>query len=707
MRKITTITAFLTLLFLLTGILWADGIIIPTPIRDLPQPTPLAIKYHRVNIDVNNQVAIVKIDQVFKNPNNYQLEGRYLFPLPEDAAISKFAMDVDGKMVDATLLSKDEARKVYEDIVRQMRDPALLEYVDKNTFSARIFPIPANGEKRIKLEYTDMLKMDNGLVKLVYPLSTEKFSSRPLEEVTVSVKIKSKLPIKNVYSPSHNISVTRVNDYTVEASYEKNNTLPDKDFVLYYSVSQKDFGLNLVTYKEDPSSDGYFLLLLSPKEETNKTKIMPKEIVFVIDTSGSMNDTGKIDYAKKTLKFCLSKLNPGDYFNVVSFSDNIHLFSDKNIKATPANKQKSLKFAEKLDANGGTNIYEAMTTSLKLFSQNNKPRYLIFLTDGLPTVGNTKPADILETVRKHNKNTRLYTFGVGYDVNTILLDQLANNNKGVPAYVNPGEELETAISSFYSKISEPVLSDITLKFSKIKTSDIYPKDLPDIFKGSQLVAVGRYKGSGNSLITLTGTQSGKTKTFVYEASFNKSETSGEFIAQLWAMRRIGYLLENIRIKGENKELIDEIISLSKKYGIITPYTSFLVKEDAPASYEKEEARDLFMGQSSSISQSAPASGKQAVQTSKNIQAMKQSTNNQYAPQNEEDYTVNIKQIGNKTFYLKKGVWVDSEYKGGKTIKVKFLSKKYYQLTNDTSLAKYLSAGDKVIVCYKGKVYEIE
>lgn len=700
MKKSLFLGVFILCLLALTAISWADGFIIVHPLPDLPTPTPLSVKYHRVNINVDNQISIVKIDQMFKNPNNRQLEGTYLFPLPEDSAISKFAMDIDGKMTEGKLLDKDEARKIYEDIVRKLKDPAILEYAGKNTFSARIFPIPANGEKRLKLEYTEILKMNNGLVKLVYPLSTEKFSSKPLEEVTITVKIKSKTPIKNVYSPSHSISVKRVDDYTAWISYEKNNVLPDKDFIVYYSVSEKDFGLNLTTYKADNKDGGYFLLLISPKEKQARDKILPKEVVFVIDTSGSMQDNKKIDSAKSALKFCLSKLNAEDTFNVVSFCDTVTYFSKKNLQASDKNKKDALSFAGKIDANGGTNIYEALDTSLGLFSQKEKPRYLIFLTDGLPTVGEVNIAKILDNAKKQNKNTRIYAFGVGYDVNTTLLDQLANNNKGLTEYISPGEEIETSVSNFYAKISEPVLSDIKLTFSNVKTKFIYPKELPDIFKGSQLVVLGQYEGDGSSLIELTGKQAGKTVTYTYEEKFTSSDKINEFIPQLWATRRIGYLLETIRTKGENKELVDEIVRLSKKYGIITPYTSFLVLENGPTT-DADMNRMATQSMQQSISASAPASGKSAVQQSQNIQSLKKGEF-EY-----KDGAEKIKKIGGKTFYLKKGVWIDADYKNEKTIKVTFLSKEYYQLTQDKDLAKYLSVGDKVIISYKGKVYEVK
>jgi len=245
----------------------ADGIIIPHPPPEVPRAENLAIKYHRVQVTIQDQVATTHVDQVFVNPNPFPVEGTYLFPLPEDAAISRFTLWVDGKPQEGKLLPRDEARRIYEEIVRSQRDPALLEYVGRDAFQARIFPIPAGGERRVELEYTEVLDLEGGLVRYVYPLNTEKFSSRPLEEVAVSVDIRSSRdPIKAVYSGSHDVAVDRESDFHVRVGYEETDVLPDKDFTLYYGLSGEEFGLNLLSYQE-PGEKGFFLLLVQANRD--------------------------------------------------------------------------------------------------------------------------------------------------------------------------------------------------------------------------------------------------------------------------------------------------------------------------------------------------------------------------------------------------------------------------------------------------------
>ena len=271
-----------TALLILFGLGWlphfaqAQGIIIPPP-RRFPHFIPLTIERHHVSISIDNQLATTKIDQIFANKNRFQLEGTYLFPLPDDAAVSDFAMYIDGVRVKGELLAKDKARKIYEDIVRKSQDPALLEYIGTRAFQARVFPIPANGEKRIQLEYSQVIHVDAGLAKYTYPLRTEKFTHQPVESLAISMDIKSKRAIKTIYSPSHDVEIVRKDDYHTLISYEESNIKPKRDFVFYYSVSDSDVGIDIIAHRDDEDNDGYFMLLVSPKYETKKSEIIEKD----------------------------------------------------------------------------------------------------------------------------------------------------------------------------------------------------------------------------------------------------------------------------------------------------------------------------------------------------------------------------------------------------------------------------------------------
>ncbi|MCZ6677745.1 MAG: VIT domain-containing protein [Candidatus Poribacteria bacterium] len=719
MKRLTIHTTLLILIFsCFVHLAHAQGIIIPRPPRH-PHFAPLAIECHHVTISIDNQLATTKIDQIFANKNRFQLEGTYLFPLPDDAAVSDFAMYIDGERVKGELLSKDKARQIYEGIVRRAQDPALLEYIGRRAFQARVFPIPANGEKRIQLEYSQVIHVNAGLAKYTYPLRTEKFTDQPVESLALSMTLESKHDIKTIYSPSHNVEIVRKSDRRAKISYEDTNVKPKRDFVCYYSLSDKDFGIDVIAHRADEDEDGYFMLLVSPKYETKQSEIIDKDLVFVLDRSGSMRGE-KLKQAKDALRFCVRNLNDGDRFNLILFSTEIEPFSEELVSVDGV-REKALAFIDEIESLGGTNINEALLTALKEKPDPKRPRIIIFLTDGLPTVGETDVGQIIKNVAAANDgNARLFVFGVGYDVNTQLLDKLAEENRGTRQYVEPKEDLEVAVSSFFTKVSEPVLVNLELDTGKIKTKDRYPKKLPDLFRGAQLTVLGRYKEHGDTKIKLRGEVAGKQQEFSHKVSFPKRERDHEFLPHLWAQRKVAYLVDTVRLNGEDKELIDEIVRLSKKYGIMTPYTSFLVQEDdrpvAAAPMSSQPATHLIRGRAMRIDSSVlrveeelarqsysmgRSSGADAVRKSRRLQEMK-------LGEQEESVSESVKRVSDKTFYLRDSVWVDSDYKKeGKTQKIEYGSEAYFDLiAKHPELNKYLAIGKRVIVCYKGKCYEI-
>ena len=427
---------------------YADGFIIPQPRRGERIP-PLSVKYHRVEVNILGQVAKTTIDQVFINHHSRDIEGLYICPLPEGASLSEFSMYIGDRKVDGEILDRDQARRVYEDIVRRMKDPALLEYVGRNLFRARVYPIPARGEKRIKLSYTEILKSESRLVRYLYPLNTEKFSARPLEDVSVSVNIRTQIPISNVYSPSHKVSIRKIEKNHARVGYEDKNIKPDKDFILYYSHSEDDIGLSFINWSE--KKDNYFLFMASPSFVNPKAKVINKNIIFVLDSSGSMSGK-KIIQAKEAARFVINHLDQGDMFSMIDFDDGVDFFSQKMVSATQENIEKALHFVENIEDSGGTNINEALSEGLGLINQTDRPSYILFLTDGLPTVGVTDTAAILKNISSANdRKSRIFVFGVGYDVNTELLDRISSGNRGTSVYVSENDNLEVAISHFMKR----------------------------------------------------------------------------------------------------------------------------------------------------------------------------------------------------------------------------------------------------------------
>lgn len=666
----------------------SDGIIIPPP------EVLVAIKYHKVSVSVDNQMATTWVDQVFINQSPREIEATYIFPLPLGVAMTKFVMYVDDKPLEAELLDSEQARKIYEDIVRSRKDPAILEYTGRGAFRARVFPILPWGEKRIQLEYSEVLSYDAGLCKYEYPLNTEKFSSMPLEEVEVAIDLRSHVPIRGIWSPSHedNIVVDRQGDYSARIIYADENIIPDIDFTLYYSVSAEDFGLNLMTYREPPD-DGFYVLMAAPKHEISAEEVVSKNIVFVLDTSGSMAGN-KISQARETLEFCVRKLNERDEFNIVDFSTGVRKFKLEPVPASPMEIQSALRYIRGLEATGGTNINDALIEALEQISLATNPlSMIIFLTDGMPTVGITAERDIIGNAKAANEiEARVFVFGVGYDVNTHLLDELATGNGGVSAYVRPEENIEIAVSSFFAKISNPALSNVRLDFGSINTIDRYPTQLPDLFAGSQLREFGRYRNSGDATITLSGVAGDTLREFTYQARFPVENLENDFVPRIWAARKIGYLIEEVRRNGETPELVEEIKNLSIKYGIINEYVSMLILEDEPpppGEFERQFAADT---------------GKAAVDASVQMGNWKQADVAPSGAQGE-----NVKIVGSRIFVKKNEVWTQAEYKEGQpTINIQYASDGYFNLLAwNPELGKYLALGNDVLFSHNGEFYRIQ
>jgi Ca-activated chloride channel family protein len=530
--------------------------------------------------------------------------------------------------------------------------------------------------------------------------------------VSINVSISSKAPIKNVYSPTHEVRVERFTDHRANVTYTERDTKPAIDYRLYYSTAEKDLGASLICYRPDPGKPGYFLLLVSPRTEIDESKILPKNLICVIDRSGSMSGE-KIEQARSALKFVLNSLNKDDRFALISYNDTVDVMTHELLAYSKASRDRALGYVDALKANGGTNIRDALVEALKLAGDGDRPNIVIFLTDGLPTVGETNIERIAEAVGKANEvNARLFTFGVGFDVNAVLLDKLSSGNHGVSEYVRPDEDIEVKVSSFYAKVQSPMLTDITVDYGNELVSDVYPRELPDLFKGGQLVLAGRYGGSAKATLIIKGKLQGAERAFEYPLEY-KAETdrlANNFVARLWATKRIGYLLDEMRLHGRNQELIDEVVRLSKEFGVITEYTSFLVTEDVePTSTDAVRRANLEMGERFKADTGAHGVGQ--AQNARRMQDVDQvNVQNEYYDEKGGIVRYNrVRNIGDRAFYSRQGFWVDATYdeETQKPIEVRQFSKEFFELSRKLGRDnQYLSFASNIIVNIEGQAYKI-
>ncbi len=697
------------------------------PIPPLLIDQGVIIRAHRVDVDIENQVATTRIEQVFYNESSRPAEGTYIFPLPVGAAVSDLVMWVDGRPIEAKILDADEARVIYDRIVRELRDPALLEYIGAGAIQASVFPIQPFSEVKIEIEYGQLLTVENGLVNYTYPLRTDQFTRRPVEQTSISVTVESNDEIGPIYSPTHRIAISREGKFAFRAGYESGYERAESDFVLYYGLARDEINVNLLTYRESADEDGFFTLLITPPVEADADRIIPKDVIFVLDQSGSMFGE-KWDQARDAAKFVLDNLNARDRFNVVAFSTGFRVYANDLQPVSEVDRAKD--WISGLEALGGTDIDGALQQAMGMVDRE-RSTVILFLTDGLPTEGETDAADILDNAEAAAPpNVRMFTFGVGDDVDTFLLDQLVQTFRGAGTYVRIGERIDEEVSGLYSKISAPVLTDIELDFDNMLVEELYPAlPLPDLFAGTQLIVTGRYRDSGSPTITLTGELDGDRQVYRYEVDFPANAGGEVFIPRLWATRKIGALLNAIRLHGEDPELVDSIVRLSIRYGIITPYTSFLIQEqdiftqsgveEAQTTF-RDETDQAFSAASGAVAVDAAESAANLADAEMPMPAMTQAPAGErekdgdgasaaggYASGAPEGQA--MRYAADRTFVWRDGAWIDTLYSADdmEPITVTFLSDAYFDLLElDPRVGEYLALGDHVLFVWDGQAYEV-
>ena len=710
-----------------------------------PDAAPVTLSAERVEGTVTDRVAELTYRFSFHNPTDRRLEGVLLVPIPADTALSGFSMTVGGKETKGELLESAQAASIYESIVRQARDPGLLELVGERLFRARVFPIEPRGDVVATLKVTQTLPQSGGLVSLRVPLRTARFESADGGKSSARIELRTTRPLRSLFSPNPDVRVERRGEREAIATYEEGSGGPS-DLALMFSLRQDPLAAGMLAYRE-AGEDGTFLLSLSPKVQDAAAKAAPKDVVFVLDRSGSMSEDGKLDQAKKALSYCVSRLGPDDRFGIVDFATDWSALEERLLPGTAENKARARRYIAGLEAAGGTDIEAALGEGLKLLALGGGGRVpmLFFLTDGVPTEGQTDVNALLAKIASENAGVkaRLFDFGVGSDVNTLLLDKLAEGGRGARDYVAPGEDIEAKVSALYQKVARPALTDVRIEWRGVETADVYPRPVPDLFSGSELTLYGRYKKGGRGTLVVSGKSAGRDVRFEYPIDLPKEETKNSFLPRLWAGQKIGHELDALRLSGRpaDSEAVASIVKLAKKYGIVTPYTSFLVTEEgADRRVMEEQGRRRFGALSSAAASSGFSGGSAAARSaredsmaldalsggmtsSRGVKGLSQAAAPSAALdaseaqvreelKSEGRAAVETHTIGDKTFYRRGRTWVDAdaeadEAAAAKTTTLKARSAEYFDLLAKVpALARCLALGDDVTVLWGGSVYKI-
>ena len=527
-------------------------------------------------------VATTTIDQVFRNDGGRDAEGTWFLPLPIGSVADGFTMTVGGKEIVGEVLDAGQARSVYEAIVRQRRDPGLLEYAGEGMLRARIFPIPANGEVGVTVRLRQVLQPTGGLYDWRWPVRAAQLGDAGTGPLGLEVRIASRTPIATVVTPHASAEIRRNGDREAVVSLE-GQAMKFEDLQVLYGLAEQEFGLHLLACS-DGSEPGYFTMLLSPPRTLAAMPKPPRRFVqFVVDTSGSMSGA-KIEQAKAALRTFLRSLRPDDVFQVVTFASSVQTFFERPVLADPSNLESALQRVDRLQALGGTNIGDALQQALAVSPPAEDGAVLlpqiVFVTDGQPTVGLTAPQQILDLTKQlDTRATRLFALGVGDEIDVRLIDDLVLQHRGARDFVRNKERIEVKVDALCQKLAQPALTDVEVKCAGIDVFDVHPTRTRDLFCGEMMQVVGRYRDGGKHTVRVTGTQNGVQREFAFEVEFPKASMQHSFVQTLWARQHIAGLLDAIRRNGAKAELIDEVRRLATRYGIVTPYTSQLIVEE--------------------------------------------------------------------------------------------------------------------------------
>src|SRR5574341_1186637 len=638
-----------------------------------------------VNVRVVGRVAQIEVEEWFRNKGGGMGEGDYLYPLPGEAVFSNYSLFQGDQELRGETMDAQRARAIYEEIVRRKKDPALIELAGHGLIRARVFPINPGETRRITLRYTQMMPRLGDAYQFRYaaggryagvPRNVEgaQGPARTPEAVAMAFRLvaDSGAMFRNPFSPTHELRVERDGGRLVVRPASELTG----DLTILLPLAERLVGMTVVTHRPNGEA-GYIMLTVVPA--ATDAASVPRDVTVVVDVSGSMSGS-KIDQAKRALNQLLGSLRGQDRFRLAAFSSTVSTYERGWTQATNGEVADARRWVDGLSASGGTNIQEALDEAFRLSGDPHHSNVVLFLTDGLPSVGEQNPERLAQMAERAGSNARVFAFGVGYDVNTYLLDRLSAAGRGSTQYVQPNEDGEEALGRLVTKISHPVLTDLEIAEAPVRLSELYPQRLPDLFAGEELVLFGRYAGDGrrggidgiegtdgtgrtvNGRLVLTGRRAGRTERFEVRVTFPEHQRDNDYIPRLWAARKIGALTQSIKLNGSNPEVEREIRETALRYGLLTEYTSYLVQEPMDVAVRTRDLRDRMLAPMAAPAP-AEASGRGAVARAEQARAGREAKSMANIAAAEMDVTRRVhgpttRHLAGRLFVLKDGVWTD-------------------------------------------------
>jgi Ca-activated chloride channel family protein len=684
---------------LLASPLAAQGWIEPDRIAGPLRNSPAVVRVEsNVRVRVEGRIARYEVTERFRNTGRGIAEGTYHYALPGEAVFSDFSLFQGEQELKGEMMNAEQARSIYEGIVRQLKDPALLTLVGHGLVRAQVFPIQSGETRTVILRYTQLLPRDGDAMRLRYAAG-----SRGEAPVTMQVEVAREADFATAYSPTHPIDESR-RDGELRIRVD-GPVRGDVELVLPFRRGL--VGGTVITHAE-PGDDGYALLFLAPPPSSGEADL-PRDLTFVVDISGSMSG-GKMEQARTALNQAIGSLRPVDRFRLIAFSSGVREFREGWSPVTAATRADARRFVDGLNANGGTNIAGALEAALSATATASRMSLIFFVTDGLPSVGEQQPDRIAANAAGRIGRHRVFTFGVGQDVNTYLLDRLAVEGRGGASYVAPEADVSDAVGGVLTKLSRPALVDLRIVSAPVRLLDQAPATLPDLFYGEELVILSRYRGTGSGPVVIEGTRNGRRERFEVRGSFTRHEDDNRYVPQLWAARRIGELTRQLRIEGSSQELIAQIRDLGLKHGILTEYTSYLVQE--PGMLANREERTLPAAAPVAVGAQTGSAAFDAAKSSANMSgsstlAEAESAVRQRSAQlssrrgdiSGRDASSELRRGGGRMFTLRAGVWTDVNHRDSlRVTTIAPFSRAYFDLVAARpSLREALAIGAPVLI----------